>query len=311
MRTQHIESTDVGLTFEQYMEKRFPLISKNLFYTYLRKKCFKINGIHVRTGKEVLQADDLLSFFVDDKYFAKGSQRESAIEILFEDEQMMVANKPEGLLSHPDEKLHEEDLLTVLAKEKGVPFGTYSLANRLDFNTSGLIIIGKNPLITRALNDAAMRDQIKKYYRCLVVGYLEKPKDELHAWLLKDEVSALVRISNVFLPKSQEIITKYQVLDEGNGLSLLEIELLTGKTHQIRAHFAAIDHPVLGDPLYGNERLNKRFGVAKQALWASKLTFAISDPQSPLFGMNGKTIVKDEPYWNIFLQVAKARPNQE
>lgn len=302
MRTQHLESTDVGLTFEQYMEKRFPLISKNLFYTYLRKKCFKINGEHVRTGKEILRAEDLLSFYIDDRYFSKSHERESAIEILYEDDRIMVVNKPESLLSHPDEKLHEEDLLSVLCKQKQVPFGTYSLANRLDFNTSGLMLVGKNTEATRVLNDAAMKDQIQKFYRCVVVGYMEKSADELHAWLLKDEASALVRISDVFIPNSQEIITRYNVLEEGNGLSLLEIELLTGKTHQIRAHMASIDHPVLGDPLYGNPRLNRRYGVTKQVLWASKLVFRNIPQESSLYPLNGNIITKDESYWNVLLR---------
>jgi 23S rRNA pseudouridine955/2504/2580 synthase len=92
------------------------------------------------------------------------------------------------------------------------------------------------------------------------------------------------------------------VLSEGNGVSYLEVELLTGKTHQIRAHLAAVDHPILGDPLYGNERINKKFALTRQALWASKLVFTILDSSHPLAYLNGKVIVKDEPQWLHLLQ---------
>jgi 23S rRNA pseudouridine955/2504/2580 synthase len=224
------------------------------------------------------------------------------LEIVYEDEQILVAHKPEGMLSHPDEKLHEPDFLSAISRQKKVPMGTYALVNRLDFNTSGLILVGKNLSATRALNEAASKGQIRKFYRCLAYGYFDKPADELHAYLLKDEPSALVRISDHPMPKAQEIITRYQVLREGHGLSLLEIELMTGKTHQIRAHLAAVDHPILGDPLYGKEILNKRYGISKQALWASKLVFEIAESQNPLYYLSQKVIVKDEPSWNRFLE---------
>lgn len=223
------------------------------------------------------------------------------LEIVYEDDQILVAHKPEGMLSHPDEKLHEPDFLSAISRQKQVPMGTFALVNRLDFNTSGLILVGKNLSATRALNEAASKGQIGKFYRCLAYGYFDKPADELHAYLLKDEQSALVRISDHPLPKAQAIITRYRVLREGNGLSLVEIELMTGKTHQIRAHLASVDHPILGDPLYGNEVLNKRYGVSKQALWASKLVFEIADSQSLLYYLSRKVIEKNEPSWNRYL----------
>jgi 23S rRNA pseudouridine955/2504/2580 synthase len=303
MRTIKVESSEAGITFEQFVVKCLPLVPKVLYYQYLRKKCFKLNGIHLFDGKEILKENDILSFYVDDHFFEKGVKSDPRIEIVYEDDKMIVANKPEGILSHADDQLKkEDDLLTILSHQKNVATGTYSLVNRLDFNTSGLIIVGKTPAATKELNDAAQRNQIQKYYRCLAYGYFDKPTDELRAYLLKDEPSSLVRISPTFLPRSQEIITRYTVLQEGNAVSFLEIELLTGKTHQIRAHLAAIDHPILGDPLYGNVLLNKKFALTRQALWASKLVFSILDPSSPLCYLNGKILVKDEPQWLRFLQ---------
>jgi len=302
MITLNIERGEEGKTLEIFVSKRLSSLTKGQYYSYLRKKCFKINGVHAQTGKEILREGDVLTFFVDERLFDAEAKSSALLEIVYEDDKIIVAHKPEGMLSHPDEKLHEPDFLSALCQQKKVPMGTYALVNRLDFNTSGLILVGKDLSSTRALNDAAFQGQIRKFYRCLTYGYWDKPTAELHAYLLKDEQSSLVRISDHPMPKAQEIRTKYTVLQEGNGLSLLEIELMTGKTHQIRAHLASVDHPILGDPLYGNEVINKRYGVAKQALWASKLVFEISDSHSPLFYLSQKVIIKDEPLWSRFLK---------
>ncbi|MFA5179206.1 MAG: RluA family pseudouridine synthase [Candidatus Izemoplasmatales bacterium] len=302
MHTVIIDKLDSGNTFEYYITKRFSSIAKPLYYQYLRKKCFKINGVHVQTGKEIIFENDQITFYIDDKYFDKSVQKTSLIPIVYEDQKLLVVDKPEGILSHPDGSLHESDLLTMLLKQKNVPIGTYSLVNRLDFNTSGLLLVGKDIHSTQELNDAAYKNLIHKYYHCLAVGYFDKPNAELHAYLLKDEVSALVRVSATMLPKAQEIITRYTVIKEGNGLSWLEVELITGKTHQIRAHLAFVDHPVLGDPLYGNEGINKRYGLLKQALRSYKLVFMIPDPLSPLAYLNGKVIENDDVSWLQYLK---------
>jgi 23S rRNA pseudouridine955/2504/2580 synthase len=302
MRTIFIDKSDSGKTFEQYIAKRFSMIAKPLYYQYLRKKCFKINGVHTLTGKEILSENDLITFYVDDKYFDQTAEKTISIPILYEDDKLLVVDKPEGLLSHPDGSLKEDDLLTALSKQKKVSLGTFALVNRLDFNTSGLLLVGKNSNSTMELNDAALKNSIRKYYRCLAVGYFDVPSALLQAYLLKDEVSSLVRVSSINLPRAQEIITRYTVLAEGNGLSLLEVELITGRTHQIRAHLAFVDHPVLGDPLYGNEAINKRYGVLKQVLRSYKLAFMITDSLSPLAYLNGKIVEKDDPTWIQYLK---------
>ncbi|MDZ4196577.1 MAG: RNA pseudouridine synthase, partial [Candidatus Izemoplasmatales bacterium] len=196
------------------------------------------------------------------------------IPILYEDDRLLVVYKPFGLLSHPDKKLKEPDLLTTLRSLRPkLAHVDIQVVTRLDFNTDGIVLISKNKAIQHLLQMANEEDNIKKYYQCVVVGYLPKSEDLLTGYLLKDEQSAVVRISPTELPNTQIIQTGYKVLKEANGLSWIEVLLLTGRTHQIRAHFASIGHPLAGDPLYGNIVKNKQLGLKSQALSMTKLVF--------------------------------------
>lgn len=298
MRTLKVEKDEEGMTLDHFTARRLPRLAKSIFLAYVNGGKIWVNGDPAKTGREVLRQRDTVGYAVDDRYFAKDENRKPVrIEIVYEDDRIIVANKPEGMLSHPDAKLREPDLLNILKHQKSATDGDLSLVNRLDFNTTGLILVAKDPEAARDLGEAMSNGWIRKFYRCLTYGYWEIPEAELHAFLLKDEASAVVRISQTPIPKSQEIVTKYRVLEEGNGLSLLEVELMTGKTHQIRAHFAALDHPVLGDPLYGQEIINRRYGVKRQALWASKLIFDIPNSDNRLAYLSQKAIEKDEKNW--------------
>ena len=303
MRTLKVEIDEEGMALERFVSRHLPRMAKTIFSAYVNAGKIWINGNPAKTGKEILRQRDTVGFAVDERYFAK-EQRPAAprIEIVYEDDRLIVANKPEGMLSHPDSKLKEPDLLSALRRQKKAEDSDLSVVNRLDFNTTGLILVAKDVDSARLLGEATSNGWIRKFYRCLSYGYWDIPEAELHAYLLKDEASAIVRISPVPIPKAQEIVTKYRVLEEGNGLSLLEIELMTGKTHQIRAHLASLDHPVLGDPLYGHEILNRRYGVKRQALWASKLIFDVPDPENPLAYLSRKTIEKDERHWYELLR---------
>ena len=303
MRTLKVEIDEEGMALERFVSRHLPRMAKTIFSAYVNAGKIWINGNPAKTGKEILRQRDTVGFAVDERYFAK-EQRPAAprIEIVYEDDRLIVANKPEGMLSHPDSKLKEPDLLSALRRQKKAEDSDLSVVNRLDFNTTGLILVAKDVDSARLLGEATTNGWIRKFYRCLSYGYWDIPEAELHAYLLKDEASAIVRISPVPIPKAQEIVTEYRVLEEGNGLSLLEIELMTGKTHQIRAHLASLDHPVLGDPLYGHEILNRRYGVKRQALWASKLIFDVPDPENPLAYLSRKTIEKDERHWYELLR---------
>lgn len=207
------------------------------------------------------------------------------VPIVYEDEQILVVIKPAGMLSHFASKSNLKDLLTEIKHPN------YHIITRLDANTEGLVLIAKNSEASHYLSMMANQKQITKKYLAIACGYFDKTEDTIKAYLLKDSENSVVRLSNHQLADAKEIITKYTVLKESKGLSQVEIELMTGKTHQIRAHLAHIGHPLLGDPLYGNKRLNQQMHEKTQLLLSYSLSFRMEDPSNPFYYLNGKTFV--------------------
>ncbi|MBU1144360.1 MAG: RluA family pseudouridine synthase [Firmicutes bacterium] len=205
---------------------------------------------------------------------------QNKINIFYEDDLILIVDKPPKMLSHPD-KLHKEpDLLSALKHPE------YAVITRLDFNTSGLVLLGKSQKSISILNQLSRNNEIHKIYQCLVLNYFQNPEAILTAYLLKDEINSVVRLSDKKIENGQKIITSYKVLTEKNNCSLLEVELITGKTHQIRAHMAFAEHPLIGDPLYGQKSLNKKYNLHFQALVSTKIWFTIQDSTNPLFYLN-------------------------
>lgn len=228
------------------------------------------------------------------------SEKKRNLPIIFEDNLIMIVNKPVGMLSHPDLHLKEIDILSFLKTNRD-DAKNYAVINRLDYNTSGLVIIGKNNVAIKALNEASLEKSIQKTYLCAVTGYFQLPTDILTAYLLKDSTQSKVRISEFEIKNSQKIMTKYTVMSENNNMSLVEIELITGKTHQIRAHLAHIGHPIIGDPLYGFPSVNKKYGLKTQALCAYKLSFNGIKENSPISYLNQKKYaILDIPFQFLF-----------
>jgi len=227
------------------------------------------------------------------------------LKIVFENEILLIVDKPIGMLSHPDAQLKEIDILTHLRLLRPES-RQYAVINRLDFNTSGLVVVGKTNDAIKALNKASLEKQIQKTYLCAVSGYFFIPEATLEAFLLKDSTQSRVRISNVEVPNSQKIMTHYKVLKETANMSLVEVELLTGKTHQIRAHLAMSDHPIIGDPLYGQPSVNKKAGLKTQALCAYKLTFSNIEPGSILSSLNNRSFqIHQIPFMHLFQEKAQ------
>lgn len=206
--------------------------------------------------------------------------------IIFEDSHILIIDKPSGILSHRATHLNEPDILSELST-KG-----YALISRLDYNTSGLLLLGKTPQSISLLNRLSQSGGIRKFYECIVIGYLMQPEAVLEAYLIKDPRKATVQIAQTPYSGSQKIRTYYRVITESSGLSHLEIELITGKTHQIRAHLSSIGHPILGDPLYGNPQANRKYQLRTQQLIASRIEFSVPQTDHPLHGLHQRAFRK-------------------
>lgn len=279
---------------EEYQSKRidkalievFPNAPSGAIYKALRKKDIKANGIRVKEDYVVMPGDKLDVYIVDEILEGTPLKVDSALNrgfsVVYEDANVLIVNKEQGIPVHPDRDQSSNTLIQLVQdylKQKGEynPKDPNSfppsLCHRLDRNTGGLMIIAKNSESLKILLDKIRDREIKKYYQCLVKGVMEKKSAQLSSYLIKDEKKSRVFISDKPSKDSLEIITRYKVLSTENDISRLEVELVTGRTHQIRAHFAHIGHPIIGDGKYGSNSINRPLGAKQQALWAYKLVF--------------------------------------
>jgi 23S rRNA pseudouridine955/2504/2580 synthase len=245
-------------------------------------------------------------FFVKEKSVYDFMRASKNLDIIYEDENIILLNKKVGLLCHPDDREYVDTLVGRIKRylyEKGeynpdeeTSF-TPALVNRIDRNTGGIVIAAKNADTLRILNKKLKDREIEKYYLCVVHGYLNKKSDILEGYLIKNEEKNFVKIYSKKVDESKEIKTEYKVLSEKNNLSLIEVHLLTGRTHQIRAHFAYIGHPLLGDGKYGSNEMNKKYGYKKQFLYSYKLKFNFTSHSENLEYLNGKEFVVNDVWF--------------
>ena len=285
MKSFVISKRDAGTRVDRFIDKTFENLPKSLMYKEIRKKNIKVNKKRC-TNDQKLKEGDLLELYLKDdvlKLKVKHLDFMSAsdeLDIVYEDENIIILNKKVGILCHPDGKEYIDNLVARLKKylyQKGewspeTSSFTPSLANRIDRNTGGLVIGAKNLQSLKILNAKIKSREIEKFYLTVVHGKMPKSEEVLTAFLTKNEKKNLVKVTDNQVEGSKKIITKYKVLDYYDDASLLEIELLTGRTHQIRAHLAHIGHPLYGDGKYGIEE-----GRFRQALYSYKLKFAFDD----------------------------------
>lgn len=302
MKQLTITKNDAGQRVDKFITKAFPNLPVSMMYKYIRQKDIKINRKRC-TISQRLEEGDVLTLYAPDEFLEQAAPvyefmyAGTKLDIVYEDEHVMLLNKPVGLLVHPDDTEYRDTLIFRVQRylfEKGEyqPENEASFApalvNRIDRNTCGIVIAAKTAAALRILNEKLRRREIEKYYLCLVHGHLEKPEDTLHGFLEKNESQNRVYVSQHAGRGARTIATRYRVLEERGGLSLLEIELLTGRTHQIRAHLASIGHPLLGDGKYGTNELNKGTGFTKQALCSYRLKFAFTTPADELEYLAGR-----------------------
>lgn len=309
MKEITIRANEADQRLDRFVKKYLPEAPLGMIYKYLRTKKIKVNGRKVEQNYR-LQVGDRVQFYLD--VALETLQEERAIyhyapefTVVYEDEHLLAVAKPAGLLIHPDEagpqNTLDQQVLSYLVKngsydpEQEATF-TPAPSNRLDRNTSGLVLFGKDYPALQALNEMIREQGVEKYYLALVVGVMQQGR-ELKGYLQKDEQSNQVTILTEKVEGALPIHTRYEVVERFAHFTLVEVELITGRSHQIRAHFASIGHPVVGDPKYGRERVNRQargdWGLQRQFLHAYRLRFA--QPAEPLEYLAGREIVAPLP----------------
>ncbi len=316
MREIKITKNDSNQRLDKFLTKRFKNLPKALMYKYIRTKYIKLNGKRCEIGSR-LQEGDVLTLYIKDEFF-EPVQNEydfmkapAKLDIVYEDENIMLLNKKPGLIVHPDENYHFDSLIArvqhyLYDKKEYNPEQENSFApalvNRIDRNTGGIVIAAKNAESLRILNQKLKDRELEKLYLCTAVGIFDKKEDLLTGYLEKNEKQNRVYITKKPTPNSRTIKTKYKVLAEKNNFSLVEVDLLTGRTHQIRAHLASIGHPLLGDGKYGKNEINRKMGYKWQALYSYKLTFKFTTDGGILNYLNNRTFTAPKVWFTDYFR---------
>lgn len=310
-KTLTIAPNDGGQRLDKFLTKAFPNLPQSMLYRAVRKKDIRINGARCTPDCKLKSGDQLYMYLQEDFLQQKPKEWDflkapKELELVYEDENLLLIDKKPGLIVHPDENYHFDSLIArvqhyLYRKGEYKPEEEKSFApalvNRIDRNTQGIVIAAKNAESLRILNQKLKDRELEKHYLCVVLGIMEKKEDTLKAYLEKNESQNRVYISKNPGSAGKSILTRYRVLDEKNNYSLLEVDLLTGRTHQIRAHLASIGHPLLGDGKYGINAVNKKAGLRFQALCSHKLSFNFTTDGGILSYLNGKSFTAGEPWF--------------
>lgn len=270
-----------GKKLNSFLLDSFAGLKLNTLYKALRKKDVRVNDTKV-SDNVIIHSGDVIKVFIPDEQLF--NDKNFNIDIIYEDDNIVVVNKPAEI-----EVVGEDSLTTELCKYYNNNF--IAPCHRLDRNTTGLVLFAKNEEALNILLEKFKNREIEKHYKALVYGIPRKKENTLTAYLFKDAKKSLVYISDIPKKRYEKIITSYKVIScNKNNTSLLDVNLHTGKTHQIRAHLAYIGYPIIGDGKYGDREINKRFGYKYQQLCSCSLKFCFKADAGILNYLNNKNV---------------------
>ena len=278
---------------DKFIFDKFPSLSSGLFYKTLRKKDFRVNDNRI-SENIILHTGDEIKVFISDELL----KNNILLPTIYEDDNILVIDKPTNI-----EVVGENSVTSILEKK----YSYIKPCHRLDRNTTGLVLFAKNEESLNILLAKFKNHEIEKHYKATVYGIPKVKKAKLEAFLFKDSKKSLVYISNEPKKGYQKIITSYEVIkeDKKQNISVLDIKLETGRTHQIRAHLAYIGFPIIGDGKYGKNEINKKFNKKTQLLESYRLKFNFSSPGGILSYLNGKVIKRLENIINVGVVIKK------
>ena len=303
MKELTIGTNDAGQRLDRFLAKAVPLLPASLAQKYIRLKRIKRNGARAQRDTR-LEAGDRLQLYINDEFFDTPREDNAyltvaapKLNIVYEDENILLVDKRPGLAVHPHDgaeygrTLIDKIQAYLYQKHEWRPREenafTPALCNRIDRNTGGIVIAAKTAEALRVMNQKIKDRELDKRYLAIVEGTPKPREGSLKGYLFKDAMKNRVFVTDGPKPGAKTCQTNYKVLDSRNGLSLVECELITGRTHQIRAQFAHAGHPLLGDGKYG--KLDKRFDRTYQALYSYKLTFLFTTDAGSLSNLNGRS----------------------
>ena len=302
MKELRIEKNDAGMRLDRYLAKAVPLLPASLAQKYIRIKRIKRNGARVQRDDRLAEGD-CLQLYINDEFFDRPRADNAyltvtspRLHIVYEDENILLVDKQPGLAVHPHDGAEYGKTLIdhiqayLYAKGAWRPReSTFvpALCNRIDRNTGGIVIAAKNAEALRILNQKVKDRELDKRYLAVIHGTMIPPQGTLRGQIFKDDVQ-----NRVYVTAKPQPGSNYRTLQSRNGLSLVECELVTGRTHQIRAQFAHAGHPLLGDGKYG--KLEKGQDRRYQALYAYRLTFRFTTDAGLLSYLNGQSFQVEE-----------------
>ena len=312
MRELIIGKNDAGARLDRFVSKALPLLPPALLQKYIRIKRIKVNGGRAQRDQRLTEGD-VVQLYINDEFFDKPSEEnmfltlfKPQVDIVYEDENLLLVNKRPGLVVHADET---EKLNTLINRIQAYLYQKRewnprwenafapALCNRIDRNTGGMVIAAKNAETLRIINEKIRLREIDKRYLCITVGRPKPPEGRIECFLLKNEQKKQVSVYHKPVPGGKTAVTDYRTLETRGELSLVEVRLETGRTHQIRASFADLGCPLLGDGKYGRGDVNRRYGETRQALYAYELTFDLPTDAGILNYLRGRTFtVENVPF---------------